>query len=762
MGSALDKLVDAVEKVYKYTISGIVANLLGIETKEKTLTDINITNLLQPGTADREARRAAKYTAKGSLKDYFNTYRSFQRKYRRKYGKQFLTNLGYSPTSTAQTKVISEELAEQYLEGLLGYQDVDVIKEVDKFLTLSEKGKHALQSIAGYDYTTNTIVLGGNVYSLLRYDDTSPTSVTIVFLRDYIESIEENLTTNYGYDGTYVYENTLKYEVGAFSSSTNGIDAYMTVNTYVWDSDDYLTVIPKNLTDNYEYDEVANTVVVGGVVYEVGAIEGTITNNGVEDVYTTVVTNVDGSIGIETPVQQEDLVIYTYREYWTELVENSLYDKEVTYLEYKVTSGEVDTTTRYYIAAADTLPVYINAVVDITAIVTMKEDNVVQDLEANKLNKMLKKLNLVGEDFVETLKNPDMDSAYLMTGIDVSIDNQSHNMVVFKMFDLMAAGNGSVKISIDRLSMTYAFSMAKTTHIGSIGPVGTYTKTIEEYVVSSDGTTQVVDDKMTLRFQGSATQYQEIVITEFSQTYVISGQTMVAVLSSGSEFCRLLIPIDILNNLRYKDFVEVYENSLCMLSYAVEVIKIKWYQTGAFSMVLTIVAVVIAALTWGGGAALVAMVAGMAVSKILMWVAEAIGGELGAIVAAIIVVVAAVMFGVPMTDPNIWIQTASVFLGAMNQHYSHELDKVMADQEAYTREMEEKEEDLAEKMKEYEDFNPYTFDPAYTGKRNRIFDTISEYCENFLLTDVEVAADYETQIAYQIDTRTRVLPGQGL
>ena len=521
MGGFVGDLID--------TVVSFVGRPFGIYTHDETFTDLQITNLLTPDGADKSARRTSKHASKGNAMLYFNGYKGFQREYRKKYSAQFMERQGYAPSSTATAVIATMVKTKAYLELLYGYANISVISFGDRYLTLLEKSRHAVQQITGYEFATGQIVISGKIYNNHQYLElVDDTKLQVTSTRLYNETIVQNLTDNYAYDGTKIYVGTDEYIVGAISDTVNGNDEYETI-----------------------------------CVHTLGTLP--------------------------------DLVVLTPVERIVNVVTRAAYGTEASYASYRVLSGEVGTETRYWVDVANTQNIYDTTVLAITAIIPMKENNVMVDTDAYKLTRMLRKLNLSGDQLKTSIENPDMDAAYLMMGIDPQYNDEITNEVLFKMFDYISPGSGNINISLSQLSMTYRFTMVKSTIPGSIGITGTYAR-----IQSGSGAGVV----MTLRFQGDTNEYQQLVISGFSQDYTISGHAFTAYLDSTGGYCRLAIPLNLLNSLPYKKFVWIYERSLCMLAYSMQVVEVKWYETGAFWTLLKIVGVVL--LVWGVGSAVMA------------------------------------------------------------------------------------------------------------------------------------------------------------
>lgn len=700
----------------------------GIYTHDETFTDLQVSNLLTPGEADSAARRNCKYTAKGNSMNYFRTYREFQRDYRKKYSAQFMKRQGYAPSSTATAVIATKAKTKAYLETLYGYGEVAVQSFGDRYLTRLEKGRHAVQQIAGYEFDTGQIVIGGKTYNNHQYLElVNNTKLQVTSTRLYHETIVQSLTDNYGYDGTYIYDGLDVYEVGPISDVVNMDDEYETVCTHT------LGLLP-------------------------------------------------------------DLVVLTPVERIVNVVTRAAYGTEASYASYRVLSGEVGTETRYWVDVANTRDIYDRAILDITAIIPMKEDNVMVDTDDYKLNRMLRKLNLSGDQLKSSIQNPDMDSAYLMMGINPQYNDEITNETLFKMFDLISPGNGNINVSISKLNMNYKFTMIKRTVNGTIGASGTSTR-------AQSGTGAGV--VMTLRYQGNVNEYQELVISNFEQKYTISGNSFTAYLDSTGGYCRLAIPLDLLNSLPYKKFVWIYERSLCMLAYAMEVVRVKWYETGAFGTLLKIVGVVLlvigvgkpllAAASLTGTAATVAgqmvfgsivgafgissiaaiaainvlvvaleaVVIGLIASTALSYIADKIGSSAGALIAAIGTLVAT-KYGANGASTSFtnqqWLMAANNALSTYSQWINHKMEEIQSASSKFMQEITEQIEDLKSKLEEFENDVSAVFS-GIIGAPNESFNSIEKMVSSITATSVEELVDYGRQIEYSIRVRTNVWSG---
>lgn len=745
---------------------GRILKVLGIETHDETFSDIQISNLLTVGVADATARRTATRAAHNDINTYNQSYQQFRRDYRKKYSNRFLTSLGYDPTTNATTRILDRVDVLSYVQGTDPTASA-IDKFYGRYISKEEAMYYYMQNTygAGWDNATRVLLDSGKTY-------TSPavvndgTNLNITLTREYVDTIVDNLTTNYQYSET---NNTVVLNTGpdtAVLSGTSGIDTKhvrVEVGTAQTIEFDILADTPWSETtisltngtytvEVYETDSLNveslvdsySVVINNEELYDVGLISSNTTGDPLE--YTTIVTLQSDGV--------TEVSISTLVEYFTDSTSNALLLKEQLYVYYLST----DTNYYVYIEDMDTVPsgLYTDTTVEITAIIPLKEDNVVKDLEDYKLKRMLSKLNLAPDDLVESLQNTDMDSAYIMTGIHPGETSPAACKALYQTFDTAAEGSGAVTISMDKLSMKYTFDMEKEVISGNVQAVGTYSKTL-------------VDDVMVMIYQGSATEYKKITITEYTQVYTISGQGMSTGLNGDAAYSRVIIPLQILNGLRYREFTDVYERSLCMLAFSTEVVTVKWYETGAFGVVLKIVAVIITIFSWGAASSWAALLWSMAttaayavvIAYVIRWGISQ-GTGFGYAIALIATVIGAMYnpgtgWG---TGAGGWLMTASSILDTMNQALQFKTNELIMKGEEELREIAEQHGDILEKLDEMKD--EYEIVTSMNFNMMQACEPASELVDPdsyIALMQGSVAMDFDQLYAidYEIDRRKQVL-----
>lgn len=350
--------------------------------------------------------------------------------------------------------------------------------------------------------------------------------------------------------------------------------------------------------------------------------------------------------------QFENILIMTSLSgHGTQLLRNYYPDDKKQY--YIAKYHRSNTTTEWYIdiGLASTLPadIYDSVDLEMTPIVTIKENNIMYSEDNFSTDRMLDKMGLDGTNLREQIEykcdDPDwepeldpitglpidhpnntcpkeneepsdIDNAYIMIGLYPGSQEMGEIAGLYHTFDKfhdIADDTGYLQVSITSLELLYGFDVVKTFDVegviedaegnplkrlnysneilengnpdcepeGGIGPLGQTCST------------------MTLRYQKSATHYDEIVVSNYYQTYTIKsaeadggdfGYLYYADEEEGRAISRMIVPLDVYNDLRYKLWLDAYEYGLIMVAYSVETVKLKWYETGIFRIVIMIIA----------------------------------------------------------------------------------------------------------------------------------------------------------------------------
>lgn len=243
-------------------------------------------------------------------------------------------------------------------------------------------------------------------------------------------------------------------------------------------------------------------------------------------------------------------------------------------------------------------------------------------------------LGLLGIDFKEIgenlQENPDISDvkqAAMIFAVPMDSDDPDELEYLFHHFKHLydvstplpdtALQDPTPNYSIDfsdsdfRLELDYAGITYKT-FTGSIGAVETYKGETERVtysyeVVGSDGnTTTKLGEYKTRKIQRqiNATTYEEYAIVDPRLVYYVEGDRAVYVQLDDEEG-RLLLPLNknIMSRFKYVNRERLYLRSMHFIFNSLQVVKVKWYQTGIFKAFLVAIAIVITIVSAGAGIA---------------------------------------------------------------------------------------------------------------------------------------------------------------
>lgn len=227
-----------------------------------------------------------------------------------------------------------------------------------------------------------------------------------------------------------------------------------------------------------------------------------------------------------------------------------------------------------------------------------------------------------------------LEQAVLMMGVPAKTGNAVEAEYLFRFFDRLYKESGAttglgtngvldasrpgkaIRIRERDFDCTLSFSRLNRKHkTGSIGPADTYDckeTSITKYrymyrrVRDTGGgyTTEAYSvpysvKELRYRWQTSENTYQELTVENLKLRYAIYGSKGVDANVGNS---KLIIPLDyyVARSMRYVKKDQLYYRSLHLVLNSKVTKTVKWYQRGAFQVVLVIVAVVIS--FWIGGA----------------------------------------------------------------------------------------------------------------------------------------------------------------
>lgn len=299
-------------------------------------------------------------------------------------------------------------------------------------------------------------------------------------------------------------------------------------------------------------------------------------------------------------------------------------------------------------------------------------------------------------------------------------------------------GSGARAITLQDRDFKQVLSMSNIQRkviAGRIGVVGTFssyrTKAQKNQAVRGGLFRKLNTEIMVYRKQVTSSTYEEVWVHGLSLKYDIwEGHSVTAKIGED----RLLIPIDleIAKSLPVHKREKLYTTSLHLVFNSRVTQKVKWYQRGAFKVVLIIAAIVITAYTGRFETIALAIKAGQVLAAIIAIVTEIVislalqegfkfvAKELGADV-AMYLAIAAMLYGGAKAIQTGSLQTASVanmlsvssgFMNAAGNEYTRMAQDYQGQLQAFNLMAEQQYEELEEIRKSLETLaplNPYEF-----------------------------------------------------
>ncbi len=317
-----------------------------------------------------------------------------------------------------------------------------------------------------------------------------------------------------------------------------------------------------------------------------------------------------------------------------------------------------------FVAPVENVPddVYDIEFISVSPIITVKSDNQMADNETDVIMAM-DDLGINGQDMWDELiescpegyepppEHPDqdcddsvkipstIDNAYILTGVAPDTDDSGVYGSLFEWFNTFATVNGTFALSMNEMYMNYTFNVSKSVHTGQVTSEGKYTKTITSNPVTHD--IGLTSEEMTIQWQKTLTTYEEIKVTNFNQEWAVIVDGDHWKFNSGLSWdgdsgekndkaqARLVLTLDMYNLMDYDLWVPAHETGMCLVAFSVETIKLKWWQTGIFKIV---VIAIVTYLSWGSAstfaANLVNAVVDMAIAMVIGMIAQKIAMSL--------------------------------------------------------------------------------------------------------------------------------------
>lgn len=263
-----------------------------------------------------------------------------------------------------------------------------------------------------------------------------------------------------------------------------------------------------------------------------------------------------------------------------------------------------------------------------TAIIPLKENGTLVP-ETRGAKRYLRKAGIEYDSLQESLEEPADDgtenqvqNAYIVHAIPLTAKTPATIKALADSFIYYANGQSRVDVSFETsgLLMSYSYNINKQTVSGVIGKTGFATNDGPSdcgYIKEEDDNTEDTPEEceneflpseedcasdpvsegtsagdssptLVLKVQRSRTEYEVVTITNYEGHIDIDGKHFHSYSNNSEKISRLLMPLDVFNDLKFKEFVYVHQDSYVLIAFASETVKLKWYQHPLVSFIFSI------------------------------------------------------------------------------------------------------------------------------------------------------------------------------
>lgn len=248
--------------------------------------------------------------------------------------------------------------------------------------------------------------------------------------------------------------------------------------------------------------------------------------------------------------------------------------------------------------------------VDMYPIIPIMKDKEIINTTKQKI--ALSSFGFTGSDFEDSLRSE--DSLYHANiGFVVNV-NDTHPGVIkcmYNMFRDLVKGDDpekgpatlhNINVEFDNNTMSFTAAVTVNKVIGVIGDVGDYTHEFQPYeavdqaaIDSMDGvpinTPMINEIRRIYRKQEDPEYYMEVVVDKVTARYRMSGYD--ETYNSNDPECRVPIVFSSLRTVPFDEMLYVLSQGLSLIAYSKKTVKLKWYQTGLFMILLVVVIIVV-------------------------------------------------------------------------------------------------------------------------------------------------------------------------
>ena len=616
-------------------------------TKTKTTVGLQVERMMDtPEDAYKAEMREAYKNIGSGMKDVMKAYQKNIIDSKSMFNDGYLTALGYNPRENIKHRVVDPTLVLDWCKSNIDSSVSGVSSYKWGIPTIEEIALEYLQDTYGViNFTKKSLNISGVEWFISGVTIVSSTTSDATLFKNSITTVAEyasSLGTNViSIDDGIVVDNGVNCWRATLGIGVRLVPAlYMTVSCPGIASD----VVPTILNDyNNKEFYVAQYGEDGASVWE-------------NTVVISAYIKDDGDVGVAGKFKRPVIADGWSSRVYVEATQSAMRDKiEYVYsdiairladsLDRLVVKYVVNGETKLKLAEIDKELVSTEAGSKAFPVIPLKENYAMVN-ESNYMKAMLNKLGMATSDFEDSLADTRLKNAAIMFIVDLKDESEAGVKLIFETLIGMVkttvpAANKIAEHEEYQLSIGYSdidmkttINMDISTNSGIVAAVGkyvryTYDYTYEEIYPEGNYTITRVATRLGIKKQVTAEYYQQMEFNECVTNWKVGGYELGGRLGRGAseDESNVYIPItDIgLATLNYEESTYVIALSMSLVLTSVVVTKTKWYQSGFFKFVMTIIITVAGFFTAGqawwayGLLAAAVAVAGTVVALLNLW-----------------------------------------------------------------------------------------------------------------------------------------------
>lgn len=608
-------------------------------SKTITYTDLQVQKLMdEPEKAYKASMRQAYKNVGAGMRSVIREYQSGIIDTRSMFNDSYLTNLGYNPKETIPYSIVDPILVRSWLLSNVDSNISNVVSYKWAVPSLEEIALEYLQdTYSGMLLVEKSFLISGVRWYVSGVTNVSTTMTNATCYKDRLVTAQEyavsvGLVVASVEDIRYTIAGVNYWKVKMTDESVVDVPVeYTTIECPGVGSDVVQAIITEY--NGREYPVQSSEVTTD----EVGV--GTTTPIWTNTVKISAYIDKDGSVKVTgtalRPVYSSRFNSSRYLEATKEAVANIVdqVEKEIANdlneeLDRLVVVYTLNGTQKLKLAEINKSIVSSTANASAYPIIPLRE-NYAFVKETNQMKAVLNKLGMATDDFETSLDNSKIKNAAIMFLLDLRDDSEVGTKVVYETLVNMvrttipasrktaASEVYQLNLGFSDVNMKSSINFGLNTVSGVVGSVGRYVRysRTEEYTENVDsGDTQYTQTRTGtvygIRKQVSESYYEEMEFGTCTSSWSVGGYGLSGKLSMDSKG-EVYIPItDLgLEGLRYEELHYAVARSMSLMALSIVKVKVKWYQTGFFKILMYVVAVAVFAFT-GNPMMLLMMVAG--------------------------------------------------------------------------------------------------------------------------------------------------------